>query len=524
MSEIEQLPSRKEITAAEFIKIWKGTYRNLEKYQAFYQTGEEGAYIMFDKYKVIGDIVVESLNNLPEVHLHNTETKDIIINNSTTKDIFIFDNSIIGAIKIANSKTATIWCLHHSKTDYVRIENSHIYGLWVVMNKSLGYIEIATSKIATLNLYAASVATIYIKSDTSINRLSLKQLNHESKSLDISDSTIGELELMLSYQYNITVKANDAKKYSTVQNLKFVDTTFPVGVNINIAQTHINKLQLASFINQGIVVFSDVMPIEIVEKFQLDKKGNAVRDIDGVFRLIKSKPNESPSTIEIKDSDVGNMQFIGCSLASFSKFIFRNSKLQNIFLADTQLPAKESITTHKADLFEQRRLALSQFKKIYETQGDAVRASEYRAEEMEVYRHYLLRKKNLPTRKERWNRRAELTNLWLNKFSSYYGNNWLRGVVVTFGVSTILYTWYCSSRGILPASVYNDENWKTFGRLLPYYFEFLNPIHKTSFFEHIEEGEPNPGALLIDYLSRIVVSYLVYQTIAAFRKFGKRSA
>jgi hypothetical protein len=64
-----------------------------------------------------------------------------------------------------------------------------------------------------------------------------------------------------------------------------------------------------------------------------------------------------------------------------------------------------------------------------------------------------------------------------------------------------------------------------FGKLFASSFDFLNPVHKTDFLVDRFDFTLDIGglALFIDNISRIIIAYLVYQTIAAFRKFGKKS-
>ena len=187
----------------------------------------------------------------------------------------------------------------------------------------------------------------------------------------------------------------------------------------------------------------------------------------------------------------------------------------------------------QSQILEQQRLALSQFKKIYENRGDNVRATQALAEEMEIYRLQL--KKPIPFQfpiwhkpmtwkyiftqnKEWWNNRSERANLWLNMFSSYYGNNWIKAASWTLVFNSGFFLLYCLSIGYRPG-------WDIgkFFTLAAYSFEFLNPLRKADFLKHKLPGECEGLSVFIDYLSRIIIAYFVYQTIAAFRKFGKKS-
>jgi hypothetical protein len=253
-------------------------------------------------------------------------------------------------------------------------------------------------------------------------------------------------------------------------------------------------------------VFSNIRPLS-------DSTLKRLREADDFYI-------DKTSEIRITNSDLGKANLIGCNLNEYEKFVFSNSKMLEVFIADTILPKKERIftipiKTSLYEILEQRRLALSQFKKIYENRGDIVMATEYHADEMETYRECLKTSPVLPSGKERWNSRGERINLWLNRYSSYYGNNWLRAVIVTLSADVVLFSWYCRC---LKFKLGSDT--AKFWDLASYSFEFLNPIRKADF---IKDVPSTPQARAVDYLSRIIMAYLVYQTIAAFRKFGKKS-
>lgn len=112
--------------------------------------------------------------------------------------------------------------------------------------------------------------------------------------------------------------------------------------------------------------------------------------------------------------------------------------------------------------------------------------------------------------------------LLLNFISNDFKNSWLRGFGFTVIVSIVFFSWMLSfvdyysfgfdleeSPGILIENAYN-------------YFIFLNPLHKISEFENILESVDDNikyKFYLVDYIARIVISYGIYQTIQAFRKF-----
>lgn len=62
----------------------------------------------------------------------------------------------------------------------------------------------------------------------------------------------------------------------------------------------------------------------------------------------------------------------------------------------------------------------------------------------------------------------------------------------------------------------NGIDWNLFG----YYFSFIDITHRTDFL--VNKSYLNGFSLTIDFLNKIIVGFLIYQFIAAFRKYGKK--
>lgn len=100
-----------------------------------------------------------------------------------------------------------------------------------------------------------------------------------------------------------------------------------------------------------------------------------------------------------------------------------------------------------------------------------------------------------------------LTILSLNLVSNFFGLSWIVGVLFVFISTSIMFDLYVSSL----VCGKNISFWE-------YYPQFLSPIHKFNFIENVK---PTKYSNLIDFLGRIVSSFGFYQTIQAFRKYGK---
>lgn len=224
------------------------------------------------------------------------------------------------------------------------------------------------------------------------------------------------------------------------------------------------------------------------------------------LRDITLRPNQ---IIGFINSDLGGMDFIKCD---FSEGVmeFQNSKIMGTFLAETDFPKK--VTVEGKVSTSQSRLAFGQLQTAFQKQGDTVRSLEYQSREIEAHYDDI-----------KWFKKDFLTkvNLCLNKISNYFGRWWGLGVAFTFvtGFGAFLGL-LCSTDGFhfsFHPDVrfgYSDSFWK-----------FMNPLRHfdtQSLFEKHPEITPTGSSYFIDFLSRVVIAYGYYQTIQAFRRYGRK--
>jgi hypothetical protein len=214
--------------------------------------------------------------------------------------------------------------------------------------------------------------------------------------------------------------------------------------------------------------------------------------------------------VSFKSSNLGKTDFIYCD---FSKGMleFENCKVTEAFFSDTEFPKK--VVINGIENFGQAQLAFGQLAYAYQKQGDNIRSLEYLSREVEA--HY----KNI-----RWLSHDffQKLNLWLNKVSNDFGRNWVRGGIFSFIVGLIF---FCLL--LISTSGYS-WGWPHLDfSLLPAYLKFMNPLR---FFEleqlfnntPKEEIKLSSLSYLADFGGRIFVAYGYYQTIQAFRRFGRK--
>lgn len=216
--------------------------------------------------------------------------------------------------------------------------------------------------------------------------------------------------------------------------------------------------------------------------------------------------------IRFENSDLGKAAFIDCNFSNIG-LIFKSSKVNEIALTGCRLPDPENIVSPGNDEI-QKKLALSQIKKVYTNMGDSVEATRYHAQELITYHRTLKGKKH-------W---GEKINLWLNGKTNRHGRSWSRAFWVLLIGSGIFYILYCISLGFW--FDFSSKGWRGFFMNLASFPEFFNPIRKSDFLPRVLAKKDETQVLgityFIDSMAKIFTAYLIYQLIAAFRKHGKK--
>lgn len=361
------------------------------------------------------------------------------------------------------------------------------------------------------------------------------------KSLEIFGSEIKTKIELLKIEEFVEIYCDSKGQQIEIIDLEFTNCTIPKDKHLKFYSTKIQKLKFQGVLNYGNVIFTDVNT----------KK-------DGLFK--------------IENSDLGKMIFMKCDFSTY-KMHFVSSKIIEIFLAGTTMP-KPSDINNELDFKDihigNRRLALTQlkkvfenrgdlfgatkyhkaeldnwlyeipktnlnnikiifglYKKMYEVRGDTVKAIEYFGKELDVQRE-ILEKQNGISCNKFWER----LQLMVNKYSNNFGQSWQWALGWIFGLGILIYIIYCRSLGFTVGSGKPNEI-ETFKSLFSYFFEFINPIRKGEFIQmpllingkiENEYVTITPIARVIDFVWRIIITYLGYQLIQAFRKYSKKTS
>ena len=312
---------------------------------------------------------------------------------------------------------------------------------------------------------------------TDVN-LSCLTVNNSFSKLKLKDTHIRECVFSEEIDYPLNIYK------SFFDELSFDNIVTPTG-KVAIDNCKIDLLLLEEFVNDGYVRINNLVPI-----------------------------NASESQIIFIKSVLGKMVLSGLSFSSYNKIVIDNCKLDSIDTLIEPFPVSDKVYTDREGGRDLQKLS-EIYKQLYfsvKSRGDRVNEIAYYAEYMEAYRQHLKR-----TKKDWVNRTA----LYVNKWSTNYGQNWWRGVLVILGISLVLYFFYCFFYCVLSPKVAFGVEHFTYSNLSFYavkYVEFLNPVHRIDF---MNGDLPDFGSALIDFLARIIIGTLIYQTIVAFRRLGR---
>nr|WP_319571442.1 pentapeptide repeat-containing protein [uncultured Draconibacterium sp.] len=108
--------------------------------------------------------------------------------------------------------------------------------------------------------------------------------------------------------------------------------------------------------------------------------------------------------------------------------------------------------------------------------------------------------------------------IWFNGISNKHNTSWIRGAIFTLSVA-LLFSYL---------SVVNTESYRIgfesmlaidFTRCIRYFTTSLLPTHSI---DYLDSENPTWGFYIFDFLGRIFISYGIYQTVQAFRKFKSK--
>ncbi|GGG46579.1 hypothetical protein [Bizionia arctica] len=351
---------------------------------------------------------------------------------------------------------------------YIRFSRSNFNGL-IYLN-GYNYLD---NKTRELEIKDLSIHSSVFDKDMSVNLSNIKYLNFSNNNFkqlfhfnSYTDTTKNEDMIMVRIsgvnQGNIVLER-------AYLDIDIRDINFG---NIFFKEANISSLVLSEFHNIGSVFFTNIL--------------------SGLHLIIQ-------------DSIVGNLNFINSDINIFEEIVIADSKLNgislkkypNTILSSSSNPKVGYGIKDKSKRKENLKNVYTQLKEVARTNGDFDNANKYKSlEHIE-----LLKSKKFS---------ADSILLFLNWISNNNGRSWLRGVLFTIIVSVIFCVLYFFTLNI------ESHQYPNYKELIL----FITSFPKLEL-EKFEIQNKSWEISLVIWLARIFISYGIYQTITAFRKYGR---
>lgn len=298
--------------------------------------------------------------------------------------------------------------------------------------------------------------------------------------------------------------------FSFVENdicghINFEECVFGGDVKIIHTKGEIHEINFSSSIIKGILELKS--SVFLSENSSI-KFNNAFIDSNGFLNILN---------INKKDKFTGEINFTDAKLLG-------NVVLQNIYLKKFLLTSAVMVGDFFAENLHFKEESDSQtyvrLKDEALKHNNSIKALKYREKEMLAY------SKELNAQKSCGHLGTWLIDkfvLFLNTISNKNGLSWLRGIFFTISCAIISF-WIINFFGIetdhprffvVDLATFHFEG---IGEILK---RFLNMFYLIDFKEKFQGTELNAIGEIVFFVSKIFISYGIYQTIVAFRKFSK---
>lgn len=390
----------------------------------------------------------------------------------------IFSNSISFDKKIKNEYLFFESSVFKSRIDfnegefkYINLYRSSFHGL--VMFNGFNYLDKLEKDISIQNL---TIHSSYFEKDVRVSVLKII-------SFDLSNNNFKQIFNLNNHNSN-----QDKLEYSLAKRLSLSGSN-----QGNIIIENIFADLNVSDINFGNIYFKNI-DLHTLYINQFHNKGNvSFTNINSGVHLV------------IQDSIVGNFNLLNEDLNMFSEIVIANSNLKgiNISIYPKKIRSFSSNPkvgygiNDKSKNNQNLKNVYNQLKQVAKSNGDIDPMNKYKSLELG---------KLIKTKKISF----DSILLLLNWISNNNGQSWFRGVLFTLIIAFLFFLLYLKNLGI-PINL--NEHYKD-------YISFISSFPKLQL-EKFSQLNKLWNVSLIIWLSRIFISYGIYQTVSAFRKYGK---
>lgn len=441
----------------------------------------------------------------------NGFARSLFLHDCKFKDKFKVVSSEAKVIQIENSIFEGELLLSGHYKESITLTNINVGGgqnkhrIFSISEATVNEIEVTNAEFFAVNISDAS----NLENTTVFNKLHAESFIFNNakigNNIRIKDSVINELS------FDNIIEGDPAHRYLELkEECKIYNATFALHMleNTVISNCKFQNLRLWGR-NEEDSIFN--IQESAIDKIIFDQVYNK-----GLITIRKSDVPFTATfvTIAFNSSTLGKSDFILCDFSN-GRLEFENSKISEVFLSQTDFP-KVVYNNGKIDP-AQARLAFGQLHTTFLKQGDTVRALEYQSREIEAHYNQLKGKGGINLTR---------VNLWLNKISNDFGRNWGRGILFTLGLGVLFFY-------LLVISTKEYELGFGFpvfcdGRLVAAFVKYMNPIRFLETDTLFKGSLNQPFATLsgvsyiLDMVGRILITYGIYQTIQAFRRFGRK--
>ncbi|KQM77906.1 hypothetical protein ASE74_16020 [Pedobacter sp. Leaf216] len=514
---------------------------------------------------------------LPSLFIHGSAFGGIVLYNSSINGSLTIDLSNLGDFLLDNCSTVNIkftaTILAQVRLGNVLTKNLEFTGCSVqdfTLDKtSTGYLRLSDSSLGWWSSNNAEHGYVFLSSGCQVGFLEFK--NSSALALEASDITTS---LTLSNAQIPFVELNNCV-------LSALEINTGTKSEVNLMGCRVNLLKLERVVISKETIFTAIncsfAAISIVDAFVAGQLLFKNVCIDGKRpswnRQVLSWPNKKQKKSEIGHYDalrsarealvsgisslydkrcsdqnilfgmLGCLRMIGSSMGkteiigsdlTHTRVEYKNTNLLDIFVAGTKFPSQvfiDGCNLDSVDYYHQRIDYFSQMRKIYEKQGDMVKALGYSSEMMDNQQKFFATQlKSFGFLKRYFSERSFLNyTLFLNNVSNRHGNSWMRALVfVLLGGGFLFIPTVWSMRYDLAfGEFFNARGYSFLADVdiikgnLRYYSVFLNPARPFDYISKQQGFVMGNCYFFWDLFSRVIIGFGIYQFIVAFRRPGK---
>lgn len=424
--------------------------------------------IEFEEENEIAQLNFESLSNYAKIHFNHgkydsitfygTFNSDISFNENISTEYLFFESSILkGRLDLRGGEYEQVNLYRSSFQGLI-----HINGYNVLENKG-----------TNLSIKEISLHSSHFEKTVSVNLQNLETISLSNNSFEQLFDFNNHLESSQNTDYTFIDISGSNQGNIIVENVYANLSLFDINLgNLYFKNIALHTLYLNEFINKGNVSFTNI--------------------ISGIY-------------LTIHNSILGSFNLVNEDLNTFEETVIANSNIEGIKLgvypkkihSYSSNPKLGYGLKDKTKNSYNLRNIYNQFKQVAKSSGDIDIMYKYKSLELRE----LIRIKKVG---------FDSILLILNWVSNNNGRSWVRGVLFTLLIGFVFFLQYIKSIGVDSESFVLYED----------YILYLTSFPELSLKKY-EEFNKHWNVSLVIWLSRIFVSYGIYQTISAFRKYGR---